>query len=345
MKNLLRREEALDRADILDLPTLELQPTWGFLDPPEKGDNCARVTLGPNGEWISLWTAPDIEMNVKETRGSRARFARTRLPEAIPARISIQTPESSRVVELDELTLDFCLPQPMPNGNILVVGARCLYHEDGPEHNAVLYSPDGRVIHTTTFGDGISFVCTTEPGTTWVGYHSQGTNATNGWGGRNGPGALGHSGLVRFGHGLDLVEEYEPPNPGTDSILEVRAMTVAGSAVWASSRPYYGLLQLVRIQDGVAATWQNDAAMARGLVVSGDRIGLIGGWGPGKHDRLVYGRLEADRFVREGACRIALPGGSEVPLASDLLGVGGTIHVITEDDQFYQVEFDELLNR
>jgi hypothetical protein len=55
-----------------------------------------------------------------------------------------------------ELGVSFPLVQPLPEGELLIVGARCWHRPDtGPDKNALRFSPEGQQIASATFGDGI----------------------------------------------------------------------------------------------------------------------------------------------------------------------------------------------
>src|SRR5205823_7992939 len=83
--------------------------------------------------------------------------------------------------ELTEVESAFPFVQPLPDDEILIVGARCHFRKGNPEQNAAVYSPQGELLRQFVLGDGINGVQTTRDGTIWASYSDEGVFATFGW--------------------------------------------------------------------------------------------------------------------------------------------------------------------
>ena len=115
-------------------------------------------------------------------------------------------------------------------------------------------------------------------------------------------------------------------------IDHVAALNVVSETAWACV--YDGDALITRVEDDDISTWQAPGVEGAGaLLVTDDRLTLVGGYGP-EHDRFITGHLESDRFVRDSTRRLVLPDGSELPTARRLLGRGPTLHVVAEGRWF-----------
>jgi hypothetical protein len=328
------------RSEIDALPTLEL--THDYYIPPRPGYTNIHLSPGWGGDIVALWVLDAVEANAHDEASSGALFPRTTLSEAIPAIVSIHSRDGARDVHLDRLELDHCSVQPMPDGQILVAGARCRYSPDtGAEHNAAVYDDAGKLVRTGTFGDGIKHLRCTEHGDVWVGYFDEGVLGNYGWGGGDGPEPIGASGLVRFDVSLQKVWECRLASLGWSQITDCYALEVDGADVWIC---YYTDFDIARVRGGEISVWTNEAVRGvRSLVVSGDYVGLIGGY-LGEHDRIVIGRLADYRFQVEAEARMALPGGAEL-LNLYIVGSDGEITVAMPDGHVYRASFDDWLDQ
>jgi hypothetical protein len=329
------------RADLAALPTLEVTEDYRIA-PPRDGYYNVDLSPGWAGEIVSLWVPEVVEANVRDELPNGVRVPRTRLPAAAPATVCVHSRDGTRTVDLDRLELDNCYVQPMPDGQILVVGARCKYSvEAGAERNAALYDAGGALIRTGTLGDGIKAVRCTEAGDIWVGYFDEGVFGNNGWGASHGRAPIGSSGLVRFDATLQQVWECTLASLGWNPISDCYALELAGAEVWLC---YYTDFNVARIREGEVSVWINETvAGARSLAVSGEHVGLIGGY-LGEHDRIVIGRLADYKFHIESQARIVLPGGAELP-QSYVAGGNGEITIVTDDGTVYRADFADWIGR
>jgi hypothetical protein len=204
------------------------------------------------------------------------------------------------VVEIPELPLGFPTPAPRPDGQVLVVGARCQWRSSGPDHNAVVYDHTGQPILDGVFGDGIAHVYTTATGQAWVGYFDEGVFGNRGWG-RPGPAPLGATGIVHFD--TDLRPQWSFPE--STSMADCYSLNVDSWAVWAC---YYTDFPVARIVNGGVTHWANVAARgANALLVAGTRCVLVGGYNPADRGRLLVGDLDRDAFRPREERRLDLP--------------------------------------
>jgi hypothetical protein len=132
--------------------------------------------VGPTGEVVAVWTAPDGLGAVTSTTVSAAGacFPDPATDRPVEARITVHTPELAAVTPIAGLTLAHITVQPMPGGAFLVAGARCRWRRDGPDRNGVLYDTDGQVVAERVLGDGIGHVLATSSGQVWIGYFDEG---------------------------------------------------------------------------------------------------------------------------------------------------------------------------
>jgi hypothetical protein len=72
--------------------------------------------------------------------------------------------EPVRIIPLPALAVAHPTIQPMPDGRILIVGARAQWHSNGPDQNAVIYGPEGNLLAQATLGEDIEHVQATREG-------------------------------------------------------------------------------------------------------------------------------------------------------------------------------------
>ena len=112
------------------------------------GDVLVCASVGPAGEVVAVWTAPEGLGAVTSTTVSAAGacFPDPAAARPVAARITVHTPELAAVTPIAGLPLAHITVQPMPGGRFLVAGARCRWRRDGPDRNGVLYDADGQVV-------------------------------------------------------------------------------------------------------------------------------------------------------------------------------------------------------
>jgi hypothetical protein len=227
-------------------------------------------------------------------------------------------------LELDGLELERPMVQPLPDGEVVVVGARCRRFADGTaELNAQVHGPDGTQRRAFTLGDGIRDVQATTVGQLWVAYRDEGVDGSHGWGGPGGPEPIGSTGLVRFD--LDGCRQWAYRSPaGLDPIGDASAMNVADEDVWLCCYPDFPLVRLPTA--GPSQAWPTWLGGVRALAVDGGRVLLYGGYRDQANRCLLFD-LDETTLANPRPGRLALPGGP--PLRPGfLVGRGPSLHAI-----------------
>ncbi|UKD54662.1 hypothetical protein L3Q65_43530 [Amycolatopsis sp. FU40] len=317
------RKNAARRAAVLALPAVQ---AWHHsrIVPPRQGDVRISESIGPFGELMAVWSAP---------ADRTARFSEVR-----PVRVTVHVPEMAVAARIADLRLAHPSVQPLPEGRVLLVDARCAWRSEGPDRNAVVYDCDGEAVAEQTFGDGIDHVQATRNGEIWVGYFDEGVLGSHGWGVDGAAPPVGRSGLVRFS--ADLTEQWRYPDSARlvwGRILDCYALNVDGETAWAC---FYTEWPIVRIHDGSVTGWHNEIRGAAALTVRGSRLALYGGYEPVR-DRLVAGVLGDNEFRVTGEYRLVLPDGGEVPREARVFGRGADLHIVTRHD-WYRLSLEDL---
>ncbi|MET7706438.1 hypothetical protein [Micromonospora sp. NPDC005413] len=307
---------------------------------PYRDDVLVSVSIGPAGDLFALWAnaADGAAMGSVTTQAGGATFPDPTTDRTVTVRGSRQAGDSVHVTSLQGMTVAYPSVQPLPQGRLLVVGARCRWRPDGPDRNAVIYDSDGHVEVSATLGDGIEHVLTTTSGEVWVGYFDEGVYGNYGWGGGNAPPPIGDRGLIRFSPELRPVWRFPSHVDGTmGAISDCYALNVTDDAVWTC---YYTDFPIVRVRGGEVTGWRNSIDGARALAVSGTRIGLLGGYGPNK-DRLVVGELDSDALRVADEYGLVLPDGGPLPTRVTAVGRGPVLHLVT-NEHWYQLHLDDV---
>ena len=141
-----RRRDRARREEVMRLPVLRAR-RHGAID-GQDDDVLVCASVGPVGELVVLWTAPEGLEAVSSTTVSAAgaSFPDAAAVQPVAARITVHTPELAAVTRIAELALAHITVQPMPGGRFLVAGARCRWRPGGPDRNGVLYDAGGHVV-------------------------------------------------------------------------------------------------------------------------------------------------------------------------------------------------------
>jgi hypothetical protein len=323
----LQRRDQARRGEMLRLGTVKLERV-GRLEPPDIGLQLVSSSVNWDGRIIALWV-PDAEMAAFEPDLENYPGSRTRTNWG--AVVTVHGSQTQVVARIRGLSLAHPFVQLLPQGRVLVVGARCEWNPAGAERNALVYDGQGRLVIQATLGDGIAHVRTTSAGNVWVGYFDEGIFGNYGWGGVDARAPVGVSGIVCFTSELERAWEYSRGrNSSVSPIHDCYALNVDGESVWAY---YYSDFPVVRIEDGAVRAWTTEVAGARALAVRSDNVSLAGGYGS-ERDRLVTGALQGGKLVVRTTQRIVLPDGSEVPERAVVTGHGSQLHVIHGQDWF-----------
>ena len=99
----------------------------------------------------------------------------------VTARVSVHAPDIVSVACLAGPGLAAFTVQPLPGGNILLVGPRPQRHPEILPRNAVVYDAGGHVRTEEALGDGIQHVLADSTGAVWVGYSDEAVLGTIRW--------------------------------------------------------------------------------------------------------------------------------------------------------------------
>lgn len=271
----------------------------GTLVPPAGFDSLVTAQMGPDGP-VTIWCRSrddDEAVPARERDPHRRGWSSVRAGRAVAlASYTAASLVPSGVVHLD-LPVAFPFVQPLPDGGYLVVGARSAKTPDGPEPNAVTVSATGDVLRRGAVGDGIEHLQADRAGRIWAGYFDEGVYGD----------PVAAPGLVRWSAGLE--REWAFPN-GTDAhIDDLSVMNVSDGGVVACP---YADFPVIRVRGDVVSVHPTDAVTGpRGIVVSGETVGLIGS--SKDPSSLVVGQLGPTTFTRVRRGYLTLPDGSPVP--------------------------------
>lgn len=318
------------------LPILELVPHVDA-EPVDADDEFVAESVGPRGEVVTLWVPPgEAGAAMASHLSGLFSFPASRPSHPLPARVTVHTTDGMAVIDLAELPVAYPRVQLLPDGRVLVVGARCEWRSDGPERNAVVYDRSGAPTAFGTCGDGISHVFTTAGDDIWIGYSDEGVCGNLGWSVSDGRPPLGEAGLVRFSADL-LPTWWYPERSVTRDILDCYALNVADDAVWVC---YYPDFPVVRIQAGVLTAWRGGVHGARALSVVDDRVAFFRTGHPRAPDVVVTGRLVGDEVLLQREFRLVLPGGHPLPEAT-FVARGSRTFVLT-DRRAYRLDLADV---
>jgi len=325
---LVRKEQAVAAAvedPIVVMLDISLELVNDFTD-AAAGRRLLSPNVGPAGEAILL-LAHDSDAQVlqgHDVQSGWASFPHSRAKLPVTTEILIDTPSQPvRSIRLNQLTLAHPLLQPLPDGEILLVGARCRRLPDGTsERNAQVYSAAGELRRQFVLGDGIKHVQTTAAGDIWVGYFDEGVYGNYGWGNDPDSEPIGATGLVRFDRWGARLWEYTPPAE-LGLIDDCYALNVTDAATWAY---YYSDFPLVCMGDGDTRVWRTEVSGAHAVAVDGTQVLFAGGYGADA-DRVVLASLGAGRLEDTASCRLLLPSGELVPSGAAKVGRGPVMHV------------------
>jgi hypothetical protein len=296
----------------------------GRLDPALDGDRLVAVAAGPTGEAAALWSAP-ADWDALFGRAHRGLSARSRPVRPVPVRVTTHRSTLDNVVRIAELDLAFCAVQPLPDGAVLIVGAR--RRQGG--HNAVQFDSAGTPVRKGDLRDGIQHMLTTPTGQVWVGYFDEGVYGDD---------PVAHHGIVRFSDQLEPDWTY-PFDIGFGPVDDCYALNVDGETAWSC---YYNAFPLVHIDaDANQVTgWRNNHAGASTMLVDQRVCGLVGGYGR-DHARIVVGQLGDGALVPLRELVLTLPDGQPLPSDARFTGRGPDLHAFV-GTRWYRLGLDDI---
>lgn len=164
----------------------------------------------------------------------------------------------------------------LPGGALLVADSRVSVDRATGYRSPVsswTFDASGQLIREGSLGDGIQTVLTTPSGQIWVGYFDEGVF---------GGGETESHGLVRFGSGL------EPEWLFTEAVIDdCYALNVFGETATAY---FYSSFDIAQVRGDTSSTWSGAPSGAHGLLITGDRCVLVGGY-EGRRDTVTHLRL------------------------------------------------------
>lgn len=285
-------------------------------------------SIAANGEAVLLTVAPEFEKTAfgREERKGFAIFPFSKAKRSYPATfVRFNGREVLQKTDLAEVEVAFPSVQPLPNGEVLLVGARCHYRNGDPEKNASVFSQDGKLLRRFVLGDGINNVQTTCEGMIWVSYSDEGVFGNCGW---NQP--MGAPGLICFDSTGRIDWEFKPPD-GFDSICDCYSLNIARNGVWAC---YYTEFPLVKIDsDKQVRGWKNEVGGASALVVDGRHALLWGGFGE-KRTKCVVQDIGGEALACSRELTLRLPDGSDL-MGAAVVGRDSTLHAFIGNAWFF----------
>jgi hypothetical protein len=285
-------------------------------------------SIGPGGEAVLLTVAPEFESAPfgREERKGFASFPFSKAKLHYPATcFRFDGREVLQRVELPQVEIAFPKIQPLPNGDVLLVGARCHYRDGDPEQNATVFCQSGNVQRQFVLGDGIQDAQTTLDGKIWVSFFDEGVFGNYGW-----DQPMGASGLICVDSAGHIEWEFKPPED-CDSICDCYAMNVAEEMVWAC---YYTAFPLVGVDSGrQVRAWSNEVRGASALAVDGRRALLWGGYGKKKRTSCVVQDIGEKSLVNSREVEISLPLGLEL-MGATVVGRGSILHAFAGTSWF-----------
>ncbi|MBB2924502.1 hypothetical protein [Cellulomonas cellasea] len=282
----------------------------GELAPPPGRDALVSVGVTASGGPVAIWSSSrgGEVLTGRDAEPGRPSFPHTRPAEEHAVTLVAYTAagEVADVVAVSSLPVAHPHVDRFPDGSFLVVGARARWTSAGGERNALVVGPDGRVVRRGCLGDGLQHVQVAADGTIWTGYFDEGIFGNFGWGGADGPAPLGAGGIVAWSPALEFTWGLDPED---GLVADCYSLVVTQDAVLACT---YTDFPVLRIADGVLTEHVTQGiAGPRGIVASGDRVGLLGGYDDPW--LLVVGRLGGGRFAERSRRRLRSPSGTRLP--------------------------------
>jgi hypothetical protein len=236
-------------------------------------DKIISASIGPEGDACLLTVAPedeDIALE-RETGKGGATFPLSRPKSSFRAKFIRYRDGILQKTEVAGVEQAFPTVQPLMNGKILLVGARCRFRDGDPENNGVVFDRAGKEVRRFVLGDGIEDVQTTKEGMIWVSYFDEGVMGNFGW-----EEPIGAAGIVCFDAYGKKLWDFKPPK-NVDIIVDCYAINVTDNSVWAC---YYTEFPVVRIDSlRRVRAWRNSVRGAKAIAVGDNKVVLWGGYG------------------------------------------------------------------
>ncbi|GAA1299891.1 hypothetical protein Psi02_77280 [Planotetraspora silvatica] len=287
--------------------------------------------------WASQENAEALVARTVRPNGVSYPESRTAAP--VSVQVATYSPCLATTVSITGQSLAYPHVQPMPDGGVLLVGARCRWRDGAAESNAAVYDAEGQLLRKGVLGDGIEDVQTTPTGEIWVSYFDEGVYGNRGWGKADSPAPIGSPGLIRFTPELGIAWHY-PYDGEFHEISDCYALNVTGEEAWAY---YYTDFPIVRVRAAAVDGWSTEVRGAHALVVADDRVALVGGYDEHRH-RVVAGCIRGEAFSASRPARLVMPDARPVPRAATILGRGSELHVVA-GHRWLKLGFEDLDTR
>jgi hypothetical protein len=300
----------------------------------EDDERLVSYGIGPDGDALALAVrAADADAPfAHDEQPGWATFPKPRAEQAYTASVVRLSASRAERIALGAVATTFPKLQPLPNGEILLVGTRSARRPDGSHDlNASVFGPDGSHRREFLLGDGIEDVQATDDGHIWVSYFDEGIFGNFGWGGPDGPPPVGAAGLIQWRSDGAVEWEYKPP-PGVDEIADCCALNVSNDAVWAC---YYTEFPLVRIGRDDVAWWASPIQGACALAITDGFAAFYGGYRDEKH-RCVLLEFDGAELTEQALIKLSLPSGTQLA-DQPVIGRGSFLHVF-DGPHWYQVD-------
>lgn len=225
---------------------------------------------------------------------------------------------------IENQMLNYHFAHSLPDGEILLVCARCGYYEDGTaDKNACIYDKQGNLVREFVLGDGINEVLVDGQGNIWAGYFDEGIFGNFGW---NNP--LGASGLVCWDRLGNKIWEFEPKGE-LGSISDCYALNLdKHDNVWLC---YYTDFPLVCIDPQKRMQyWRTEKSGSRCIHVHNNRILMEEGY---RAEGFVLFDLDKNQLKRKQNIHFTTPNG--LSLASKPLRSFGWNIGFLQDQKIY----------
>lgn len=303
------------------------------LEPPTPDHRPLSASVAHDGRRLEVWTTGG--WGEREDVRSDGTVGRYRFRDGSPADILIRVTgrdgaETRTLVPSS--TIRFPRVDVLPDDRFVLVDSRVASDASGGGRpNGLVVSADGGVIRRFTLADGIADVQTSPSGAIWVSYFDEGI-----YGGS--PGSVSKHGMARFDDSGNVEWVLEVP-PGQPSVDDVYALNVTGEVAWSC---YYSGFPILRVQGDALTFWSNTATGPGALLVGGDTVALVGGYGAYGLRRLAVGTLAGDALVGQATLRLTMPDGSPVPRGSRVIGRGSDLHVAT-GGRWHHLSLDRIV--
>jgi len=217
--------------------------------------------------------------------------------------------------------------QPLPNGEVLIVAARCYNRSGNPEQNAAVYDVNGVFTRRFVMGDGIGHVQVARDGSIWAGYSDEGVFGNYGW-----VEPLGASGLVHLDAHGGVIWKFEPSDE-VDFIADCYSLNVARDAVWLCPYTDFPVIRLK--PGGTKRAWKSEFAGARAITSDNHRVLLFGGYTENR-TRCVVQDLGDDSMKNAREVGFLLHSGEKLE-RPQVRGRGSILHFFV-DTSWYQLD-------